>query len=196
MSSPHPRLDLVIGCNGAGKSTLIAKHLQPILHGSVFVNADEIAKKRWPAAAEEHSYDAARIAERTRDTLIATGRPLIAETVFSHPSKLELISTARTAGFDVHVHAVMIPEELARHRVRTRVESGGHNVPEDKIRSRYHRLWPLVATAIEGVESAHVYDNSTDRMRIVAEFIRGVPASPPSWPSWTPAPLRALTELR
>ncbi len=194
MNSPKPRLDLVVGCNGAGKSTLIAKHLQPILFGSAFVNADEIAKKRWPDAAEEHSYDAARIAERTRDALIAAGRPLIAETVFSHPSKLDLISTAHDAGFAVHVHAVLIPEHLALHRVVARVESGGHSVPPEKIRSRFQRLWPLVVTAISCADAAYVYDNSRSEMTILAEFSQGSAISPPAWPAWTPQSMRALTE--
>ncbi|WOC12894.1 hypothetical protein [Gordonia sp. MP11Mi] len=50
------------------------------------------------------------------------------------------------------------------------------------------------SAAIEKVESAHIYDNSTKTMRIIAEFTRGVTVSPPPWPLWTPAPLRALTE--
>ena len=42
------RLDLVVGPNGAGKSTFVELILAPLLGGSVFVNADEIAKQRWP----------------------------------------------------------------------------------------------------------------------------------------------------
>ena len=42
------RLDLVVGPNGAGKSTFVELTLAPLLPGSVFVNADEIARRRWP----------------------------------------------------------------------------------------------------------------------------------------------------
>jgi predicted ABC-type ATPase len=42
------RLDLVVGCNGAGKSSFIELTLAPLLPGSAVVNADEIAKHRWP----------------------------------------------------------------------------------------------------------------------------------------------------
>ena len=45
----------------------------PLLPGSAFVNADVIAKDRWPDAAEEHSYEAARIAATMRDALIERG---------------------------------------------------------------------------------------------------------------------------
>jgi predicted ABC-type ATPase len=42
------RLDLVVGPNGAGKSTFVELTLAPLLPGNAFVNADEIAKQRWP----------------------------------------------------------------------------------------------------------------------------------------------------
>ena len=50
------RLDLVVGSNGAGKSTFIELTLAPLLPSSSFVNADEIAKRRWPEEPAEHSY--------------------------------------------------------------------------------------------------------------------------------------------
>ncbi|MET0897636.1 MAG: ATPase, partial [Mycobacterium sp.] len=67
------RLDLVIGPNGAGKSTFVALTLAPLLRGSAFVNADEIAKARWPDDAAAHSYEAARVAADTRAALIVQG---------------------------------------------------------------------------------------------------------------------------
>jgi predicted ABC-type ATPase len=126
-----PRLDLVVGSNGAGKSTLVGLHLQPRLR-TPFVNADEIAKQRWPYAAERHSYEAARIAADSRDALISAGRSFIAETVFSHPSKLELIDRAHEHGYRVILHAVLIPEELAVHRVRLRITGGATPYPRTR----------------------------------------------------------------
>ena len=108
----HPRvsrLDLVVGPNGAGKSTLVRLVIQPSWPAAVFVNADEIARRRWGADAEAHAYDAAAIAAATRSRLIAHGRPLIAETVFSHPSKLDLVDEALAAGYYVALHAVLVP---------------------------------------------------------------------------------------
>jgi predicted kinase len=91
------RLDLVVGPNGAGKSSFVAITLKPQLPGSVFVNADEIAKRLWPEESEARSYDAARLAAETRTRLIETGEPFIAETVFSHRSKLDLIREAHAS---------------------------------------------------------------------------------------------------
>ena len=184
------RLDLVAGPNGAGKSTFVELTLAPLLPGSLFVNADEIAKQRWPQNPSAHAYQAALIAARTRQRLIELGRSFIAETVFSHPSKLELIDTAHAAGYTVVAHVLLIPEQLAVRRVAYRVQAGGHPVPENKIRERYHRLWALVADAITRCEQATVYDNSgINGPRIVAQMTQGFIVGSPTWPHWTPAPL-------
>ncbi|MDG3010704.1 AAA family ATPase [Rhodococcus sp. D2-41] len=184
------RLDLVVGPNGAGKSTFIDQRLAPLLPGSLFVNADVIAKDRWPDAPEEHSYEAARIAATIRDALIAQGESFIAETVFSHPSKLGLIDRAHRAGYVVVLHVVLVPVELSVARVAERVIEGGHRVPEDKIRGRFERLWPLVADAIARVDHATVYDNTApDVTRIVARYVDGDPVGAAEWPRWAPAEL-------
>jgi predicted ABC-type ATPase len=120
------RLDLP---NGAGKSTFVKLTLAPLLSKSVFVNADEIAKHRWPTDPPAHAYEAARVA----------------------------------------------------------VNADGHDVPEDKIRQRYQRLWALVVTAITRCDSATVYDNSALKgPRIVAQMSCGHPIGAPTWPVWTP----------
>lgn len=184
------RLDLVVGCNGAGKSTFVELTLAPLLPGSAFVNADEIAKRRWPHDPGPHSYEAALVAAETRAKLIDLGESFIAETVFSHPSKLELIDHAHAAGYTVVLHCLLIPEDLAVQRVRHRVQAGGHDVPEAKIRERYQRLWDLVAVAAVRADSATFYDNSTIRgPRIVAQIAGGFVVGSPTWPKWSPAVL-------
>jgi predicted ABC-type ATPase len=184
------RLDLVVGPNGAGKSTFVELTLAPLLPGSVFVNADEIAKHRWPADPAAHAYEAARVAADTRARLIELGRAFIAETVFSHPAKLELIDAAHAARYVVVLHVLLVPEELAVHRVRYRVNAGGHDVPEDKIRNRYQRLWALVATAITRCDSATVFDNSAlTGPRIIAQMSGGHLVGAPTWPAWAPQAL-------
>jgi predicted ABC-type ATPase len=74
-------LDLLAGPSGAGKCTFVELILGPLLSGSVFVNADEIAR----ALADEpatHAYDAALIAAQTGERPIERERPLIALEVF------------------------------------------------------------------------------------------------------------------
>ena len=184
------RLDLVVGPNGAGKSTFIAFTLAPLLPRSVLVNADEIARRRWPDDPAAHAYDAARIAANTRAKLIEAGVAFIAETVFSHPSKLDLVRSAHDAGYVIALHVMLVPEGLAVERVKRRVRHGGHDVPESKIRERHRRLWQVVADAIDIADTATIYDNSRlDGPRIVAQLTAGTVIGAPTWPAWAPEEL-------
>ena len=186
------RLDLVVGPNGAGKSTFVELTLAPLLPGCVFVNADEIARQRWADDPALHAYEAAGIAAATRSALIQRERSFIAETVFSHPSKLELVMAAKAANYTVVLHVLMIPEDLAVERVLHRVQAGGHAVPPDKIRERHRRLWSLVAEAIPRCDNVTAYDGSaTQGPRIVAQFSGGYLIGLPAWPVWTPTVLTA-----
>lgn len=188
---PDPVLHLLVGPNGAGKSTLYEVMVGPATHLE-FVNADLIALERWPDEAFERSYDAAVAAAARRAELIEDRTSFVTETVFSHGSRLELVQSAADAGYLITLHVVAVPEELAVARVRARIEVGGHPVAEDRIRARFHRLWPLVGEAIGLVESAILYDNSRSKpsFRVIATFQRGLPVGAPDWPVWAPEPLR------
>jgi predicted ABC-type ATPase len=161
--------------------------LAPLRPGSLFVNADVIAAEYWPEDPGVHAYEASRIAAETRSALIRDGREFIAETVFSHPSKLDLVDDAVEAGYFVSLHVLMLPEELAVARVKIRVEQGGHEVPEEKIRGRYRRLWTYVVPAAEKASSTDFWDNSTiEGPALIAELAGGNLLGRPKWPDWTP----------
>ena len=183
------RLDLIVGPNGAGKSTFVELVVADRRPGVPFVNADEIAAGRWPEDAMRHAREASIAAEQARDALIAAGEPFIAETVASHESKVELVRSARRAGYHVHLVVVLVPEELSVQRVAARVVAGGHQVPEAKVRSRYQRLWGNVVRMIELADSTEVFDNSGTGPVTVATFVAGEPIGRPRWPLWTPSPL-------
>lgn len=182
-----PVLHVLAGPNGAGKSAFYQLILAPATHLE-FVNADEIAAQRWPDDPIGKSYDAALIAAARRMALIDARTSFITETVFSHDSKLELVRSATEAGYLVSLHIVLVPEALAVARVANRVGHGGHDVPEEKIRQRYQRLWPLVIAAIGVVTNAIVYDNSriAEPFRVAARFDHGSIVGEPEWPSWAP----------
>jgi predicted ABC-type ATPase len=186
-----PVLHVLAGPNGSGKSTFVRKVLGPTTQ-LPFINADEIAEERWPGRAEEHAYDASAAAAAARDQAIADRRSIITETVFSHPSKVDLIKRSLDAGYLVELHVMLVPEELAVARVAHRVTLGGHTVPEDKVRRRYRRLWGLVAQAREIVDRATFYDNTSSKpFRLVAVYERGRPVGAPAWPTWAPPEITA-----
>lgn len=182
-----PALHLLVGSNGAGKTTFFDRVLGPATH-LPFINADLIARRQWPGDEEAHGHDAAALAEKARNAAIEKKRSFIAETVFSHPSKVDLIRVAREAGYLVFLHVILVPEELAVFRTRLRADQGGHSVPEQKVRERYRRLWANVAEAIRLCDEVAVYDNGSARQpyRVVARFQNGQLLGEAGFPAWSP----------
>lgn len=187
-----PVLHLIAGPNGSGKSTFVDRVLAPPTN-LPFVNADLIAAERWPDATVDHAYEAARAAAEERQRLMTDRASFIAETVFSHPSKVDLVTQAVSLGYVVHLHVMLVPVDLSVNRVGERVRRGGHEVPETKIRQRYERLWPLVVEARVAADRTAFYDNSraATPFRLVASYERGRQIGTPTWPAWAAASVAA-----
>lgn len=186
-----PDLYLLAGPNGAGRTTFVERVLEPT--GLDFINADRIARLRWPEDTTSHAYDAAAEAAALRERYLADRRSFVTETVFSHPSKVELVRRAVAAGYRVHLRVLIVPVELSVARVEQRMREGGHGVPIGKVRARHARLWGHVAAAIDLTYESRVYDASGQQGRPFVEVARyhlGVPLGVPDWPSWAPQELR------
>jgi predicted ABC-type ATPase len=188
--SPSPDLYLVAGPNGAGKTTFYQQVLAAT--GLDFINADQIAALRWPGDEVARSYDAAAEAAALRERYIADRRSFITESVFSHHSKVELVTRAVEAGYRVHLRVLIVPVDLSVARVAQRVVDGGRDVPEDKIRQRHQRLWAHVVEAIDVAYTTRVYDSSGQTGRDFVEVARyqyGTLLGDPRWPGWAPSEL-------
>lgn len=192
MTEPTPVLHLLAGPNGAGKSTLFRLFLAPVLH-LPFVNADLLEVAARDVGDELDSYAAAAIASDVREELIRGRRSFVTETVFSHPSKVDLVKRAVHAGYLVTLHVAVAPVDLCVERVRIRASQGGHAVPEQKVRERYERLWSLVVDASRHAGETVFYDTSAGKVRVVARLVDGRTLGSPAWPGWAPDTLRSLT---
>ncbi|WP_414122920.1 zeta toxin family protein [Corynebacterium nuruki] len=182
-----PVLHLLAGPNGAGKSTFVEAVLAPETY-LPFVNADAIAAQRWPDDAEAHAYDASRLAADERARRLAAHESFITETVFSHPSKTDLVRLAGSLDYLVHLHVIMVPLAVSQSRVLERVELGGHSVPPDKVAERYERLWTNLVEARQIADVTRYYDNSSARhpFQTVAQYTRGHLDRTRDWPTWAP----------
>ncbi|MDX1009995.1 zeta toxin family protein [Sinorhizobium medicae] len=171
----RPSLVLLAGPNGAGKSTLYQTRVAPRFAGP-FVNADIIQREEIKDPSMEASYKAAEVARDRRAELFGAGKSFATETVFSHPSKLEIIEEARSRGYIVIVmHVGVESPDLSVARVKGRAGKGGHDVPEEKIRTSYTRGQPLIRAAILRSDRGMVFDNSrlNEPPRQVLAFANG-----------------------
>ncbi|WP_173912945.1 zeta toxin family protein [Acinetobacter sp. Marseille-Q1618] len=158
---------IVAGGNGSGKTKLISEQIIPRFESFNlninFINADIWQKEHFGEFTNDpsHALQAAQWAEEERQRNLDQGISFIAETVFSHPSKIELIKEAKDKGFFValnHIH--LDTPEIALSRIEQRVELGGHGVSEEKVRQRYQRVIPLIAEASQYADETIVFDNS------------------------------------
>ena len=93
------------------------------------------------------------------------------ETVMSHESKLDFMRAARECGFRIYLYYISTSSpEINVGRVATRVIRGGHNVPEDKIKSRYERSLRNLHEAILLSDRAYIFDNSESSHQWIAEY--------------------------
>ncbi len=123
---------------------------------------------------EMNAYIAADIATFLRNHLIQRKERFWFETVFSHPSKLEVMREAKAQGFRVYFYFVATDSpEINIDRVRLRVKKQGHPVPEEKIVSRYYRSLDLLLDAIKLSDRAYLFDNSGRASELICQVKDG-----------------------
>jgi predicted ABC-type ATPase len=114
------------------------------------------------------------------------------ETVFSHHSNVAFLEALKILGYEVILYFVCTGDSSINvGRVKNRVALGGHNVPEDKIISRYARSLLYCCHSLRLVDKVVLFDNSqqTTAGKAVAEVI-GDPTnnvliqSSPHIPKW------------
>jgi len=181
-------LVILAGPNGAGKSTFFDLYLAAL--GLPFVNADLIARTLDPDAVADLAYAGAAAADLVRAQLVERGVSFCLETVFSDPvgAKVAFLQDAQARGYTlVLVFIGLEGPELCLGRVCQRVAEGGHDVPDDKLRKRYPRTLVNLGRALEFVDHACVFDNSSwdQPFRLLAVVREGrVERRNPPLPAW------------
>ncbi len=86
------------------------------------------------------------------------------ETVLSTGRNLKLLEKAKNKGYFIRCYYILTADPMINiWRVKSRVESCGHDVPEDKIIKRYDRALELVKDLVKICDICHIYDNSGSR---------------------------------
>ena len=133
-----PRLYILSGCNGAGKTTASYTFLPEILDCREFVNSDEFAKSLSPFNPSNASVSASRHMLMRIQYLLDLGADFSVETTLATRSLVGIIQEARSRGYSVTLLYLWVQSpEIAIQRVRDRVASGGHNIPDNVLRRRY-----------------------------------------------------------
>ncbi len=147
------------GPNGSGKST-VTKGFDIV---GQYINADEIK-----FAEKCSDLEAAQMATALREEALNQKLDFTFETVLSTPRNVELLQRAKGLGYRVEVVFVLTANaNINVARVANRVKNGGHDVPEDKIISRYTKSLTNLSKLISFVDILWVIDNSSDRASLI-----------------------------
>ncbi|MCX6352461.1 MAG: zeta toxin family protein [Bacteroidetes bacterium] len=169
-------LYVIAGCNGAGKTTASYTLLPEMLNCKEFVNADEIARGLSPFQADKVAVKAGRIMLERIKSLIDKKIDFAFETTLATRTYAQLISEAQRQGYYVTlIYYWLSSAELAIERVKTRVLSGGHNIPEETIKRRYTSgILNLSKLYIPICDNWMIFDNSLTPSKFVAEGFKTV----------------------
>ena len=140
----RPIIVAIAGPNGAGKTTFYEAHLRPA--ALPLVNADTLAREM-----DLDPYAAARIAASLRHELVKRRESFVFETVFSDPvgDKMGFLKEAVESGYTVLLCYIGISgPDVSEARVAMRVSQGGHDVPSEKLASRFPRTLANLKAAI------------------------------------------------
>jgi len=166
-----PSLYIISGCNGAGKTTASYTLLPDLLNCDEYVNSDEIAKGLSPFNPALAAIKASKLMTERIHELLEKRATFGVETTLATRSLARVVTGAQAIGYRVTlVYFWLQVPELAIQRVRLRVASGGHSVPEDTIIRRYgagidnlfHIYMPIV-------DYWMIIDNSNTPSKLVAE---------------------------
>ena len=139
---PEKRIIIIAGPNGAGKTTFARELLPNEANTPTFINADLIARGLDPFQPERAAFRAGRMMLEMIQSCVQRGESFSFETTLSGRTYARMIPLWQTQGYWVKLYYLPLPSaETAIERVRQRVTMGGHHVPDDIIRRRFHASW-------------------------------------------------------
>lgn len=171
----RPRFWIVAGPNGCGKSTAYSDRTIAEFDASVWIiNPDLLtAKLRAVEALEqtEANLQAVKRIERWLKDSILVHQTIGVETVLSTGKYRKLVRLAKRRGFEIRLIYVIVDSvDIQLERIRWRVQKGGHDVPEEKVRSRRANSLEQLSWFFWEADYAWIIDNSGAEPQIVVEW--------------------------
>jgi predicted ABC-type ATPase len=169
-----PTIYILAGPNGAGKTTAAYNLLPDVFKTVEFVNADEIARGISPFNVDSVAFQAGRIMLERLEQLIKEKKSFAFETTLSGLAYLKFIRLAKLTGFEIIFFFVWLDSfELAKNRVASRVNKGGHNIPDEVIERRYWKGIRNFSKYAQEADNWYIYDNSGPEYVLIAKCIEG-----------------------
>lgn len=176
MNESSPNVVVVAGPNGSGKSTAAPALLRDYLGMTEFVNADVIAQGLSGFGSDAVAIQAGRIMLERVHELAERRADFAFETTLASRSFARWLRELRDAGYRTNLLFLWLPSpEMAVARVASRVQQGGHNVPEETIRRRYNAgMRNFFRLYLPVVDAWMLFDNSSaESHQLIASYMEG-----------------------
>ncbi|MDJ0713105.1 MAG: zeta toxin family protein [Prochloraceae cyanobacterium] len=163
-------LYVIGGANGSGKTTVARRLLPSFSANFEYINADEIAAGLSPFNPESVAILAGRLMLERLEFISSSGVDFAFETTLAARTFVSFLRKCKAKGYTINlIYFWLRSPELAIERVARRVESGGHNIPEEVIRRRYDRgRRNLSKLYLPVCDRWIVYDNSSSSPELIA----------------------------
>lgn len=162
---------IIAGVNGAGKSTLYETLDE--LKEMPRINTDEIVKTLGDWRDMSILITAGKVAVKLLNQYLTDGVTFNQETTLCGKSILRNIRKAKEMGYCIEMHYVGVDSvNIAKERVKSRVNKGGHGIPEADIEKRYLETFHNLKEILKDCDLAAFYDN-TEEFRRFAIFRNG-----------------------
>ena len=137
MPSP-PWLVVIGGPNGAGKTTFARSAAARL--SLRYLGADQMAERDGLGDSGPAAFRAGRLFTRALDAAVSRQESLLVEATLAGTGLSRLMRRARDSGYSVSIKFVFVDSvETCIARIRGRVQTGGHFVPDDDVRRRFRR---------------------------------------------------------
>ena len=155
-------LYIFAGVNGAGKSTLYnSENLDNEIKYSTRINTDEIVRKIGDWKNNSDQIKAAKIAINLRNDCLQNGKSFNEETTLTGKTILKTIDKAKELGYELQLFYIGVNNpEIAKERIRNRVEKGGHNIADEIVEKIYYESLKNLKQVIKKFDEVYLYDNS------------------------------------
>ena len=153
---------LFAGVNGAGKSTLYnSESLNNDIKNTIRINTDEIVREIGDWRNNSDQLKAAKMAINLRNECFLYGKSFNEETTLTGKSILKIIDRAKELGYELQLFYVGVSStEIAKERIKSRVEKGGHHIENDIVEKRYYESLKNLKEILLKFDKVYLYDNS------------------------------------
>ena len=153
---------LFAGVNGAGKSTLYnSESLNNDIKNTIRINTDEIVREIGDWKNNSDQLKAAKMAINLRNECFLYGKSFNEETTLTGKTILKTIDRAKELGYELQLFYVGVSStEMAKERIKSRVEKGGHHIENDIVEKRYYESLKNLKEIILKFDKVYLYDNS------------------------------------